>query len=155
MAKRPSAQALAQPPQKPRRTTETLKDYYSESFDDAVLTTTLATVIFGDRPQKVELNVVDYLRNLRSQPVLAPSIEGNLAYFVDVLNVAPGTSVVRTWSRMKQYFGDTNKEDHILLEDMIGVDVLATTYRDSPEMDALECDKSLADFYATTTTTAT
>ncbi|KAF9979470.1 hypothetical protein BGZ65_006520 [Modicella reniformis] len=65
-----------------------------------------------------------------------PSTDGYLAYLMNVFNEAPVITVARTWDKLRQYFGDNKREDHTLFEDMNDIDVLATTFKDAPEMDA-------------------
>ncbi|KAF9544219.1 hypothetical protein EC957_012264, partial [Mortierella hygrophila] len=97
---------------------------------DALLTSKLASAIFGDSTLTRESGAVGYLVSLKSQANPTPTFYKYLAY---MLRVSSGTSVRnsgREWAWMKQVFSDDNA-DFSTIENLFNVVSLATAFKEA------------------------
>ncbi|KAF9995305.1 hypothetical protein BGZ65_009039, partial [Modicella reniformis] len=137
---RPQISVWPSDPRHQPQTREDLNIFWGDMNDpDPLLKTKLAVVIFGNRPQRLEVCAVEYL----SLSAPTPKSDEYLAYLQAVYPEAPVKGMAKAWSKMKLYFGDA-KTDHSKIERLIDVASLIAAFKDAPEIATSDSTTSTA-----------
>ncbi|KAF9907590.1 hypothetical protein EC991_010802 [Linnemannia zychae] len=99
---------------------------------DMLLKERLTLLVFSGRPQLHEASAVDYIVSLRTSSEPTPNADEYLAYQQVVCPASPKQGITRAWGKMKKYFSNIEKTDH-LLETLINVASLVAAFQGAPD----------------------
>ncbi|KAF9153134.1 hypothetical protein DFQ26_000665, partial [Actinomortierella ambigua] len=116
-----------------RNTEEDVRPLLSAKNENERLKVELGLAIFGPHQLLHERRAVEYLVSAMLSPAPTPKAAEYLTYLKTVYPQAPPNGVARTWSTLKQYFGDA-ETDHSTIEGLVDVKSLVQAFKEASDI---------------------